>query len=276
MSRSIRPLAILAAVLLPAALAPALGAGAERHAAGKVVPIKDFEFAPAELTITAGDTITWENNGPRPHTATSLDGTFDSGNLDAGQTFSATFANAGTFIYACRYHDIMQGTITVVAPAPTPTAAPTGQVTASDQPVVGGAITLAQVSAGQASWVVAQLDQGGKPGKVLGQTLVKAGTNANVQIRLSQAVDVGARLWLLLRLDAGTPGSYEFPGPDGPVHATGGQIVMQQISVTAAPARRASPAPPASPPRTGAMLLPLGILALLLAGGLLALRMRRH
>lgn len=170
--------------------------------------------------------------------------------------------------------------IMIFALVPVAGAAParqaTDKVVASDQPVVGGAITVANVTAAADGWIVAHLDEGGKPGKVLGQTLVKAGTNANVQIRLSQAVDVGARLWLLLRLDAGTPGSYEFPGPDGPVHATGGQIVMQQISVTAAPARRASPAPPASPPRTDAMLLPLGILALLLASGLLALRMRRR
>jgi len=63
---------------------------------------------------------------------------------------------------------------------------------ASDQPVVGGAITVANVTAAADGWIVAHLDEGGKPGKVLGQTLVKAGTNANVQIKLSQAVDVGA------------------------------------------------------------------------------------
>src|SRR5581483_5866904 len=55
------------------------------------VSIIDFAFQPAALTINAGDTVTWANNGSVPHTTTSLDGLWDSGLLNPGQTFSVPF-----------------------------------------------------------------------------------------------------------------------------------------------------------------------------------------
>src|SRR5215211_5189683 len=140
MSRRIRSLGILALVLLIAlfALAP-LASAAPRAAETKTVTVKNFEFAPKDLTINVGDTVMWKNEGPSAHTATSTDGAFDSGNLDAGQDFSFTFTKAGTFKYACKYHDIMQGTITVgeaaAAPAAAPAAQPAVAVSANDQPV---------------------------------------------------------------------------------------------------------------------------------------------
>jgi plastocyanin len=48
-----------------------------------------------------------------PHTATASDGSFDSGNLNPGQSFSFTFATPGSFPYVCQYHAGMQGTIVV-------------------------------------------------------------------------------------------------------------------------------------------------------------------
>src|SRR5581483_9079503 len=229
MARSIRSVGLIVVVGLLAlfALAPLAGA-APRTAETKTVTIKDFDFAPKDLTISVGDSVMWKNDGPSAHTATSVDGAFDSGNLDAGKDFSFTFTKAGTFKYACRYHDIMQGTITVgeAAPAAAPAAAqPTGSVTASDQPVVDGAITVANVTAGQDGWIVAHLDENGAPGKVLGYTAVKAGDNANVKIKLSEDVPVGGKLWPMLHIDAGTIGTYEFPGPDGPVKDAAGNIV---------------------------------------------------
>ena len=170
--------------------------------------------------------------------------------------------------------------VALLALAPAASAAPlaqdpTGSVDAADQPIVNSSITVAMVSAGQDGWIVAHLDEGGKPGKVLGQTAVKAGANANVKIELSEAVAVGGKLWPMLHVDAGTAGTYEFPGADVPVMANGA-IVMKQISVTAASAA----APPSSLPRTGgadgpAAGLLLGALALRLGGALLRMRMRR-
>ncbi|WP_171161920.1 cupredoxin family copper-binding protein [Streptomyces sp. I05A-00742] len=77
------------------------------------VSITDFTFVPPELTIGAGETVTWTNNDSTPHTVTADDGTFDSGPLNQGQTFSRTFNQRGQFTYHCSFHPSMTGTITV-------------------------------------------------------------------------------------------------------------------------------------------------------------------
>ena len=77
--------------------------------------ISDFQFAPATVTIDVGDTVTWANEGPTPHSATADDGGFDTGIFDAGQSRSQTFDEAGTFSYFCTPHPNMQGTVTVRA-----------------------------------------------------------------------------------------------------------------------------------------------------------------
>jgi plastocyanin len=77
------------------------------------VDISGFAFNPSQLTIAVGDTVTWTNSDSTSHTATADDGTFDSGDLANGDTFSYTFTEAGAFSYVCSYHSSMTGTITV-------------------------------------------------------------------------------------------------------------------------------------------------------------------
>ena len=85
------------------------------HAAGDPGDtISDFQFSPGTLTIHVGDTVTWTNNGPSPHTATASGGSFDTGTLQRGQSASHTFGQAGTFAYICRIHPFMHGTVVVV------------------------------------------------------------------------------------------------------------------------------------------------------------------
>ena len=84
-------------------------------AADTGVTISDFQFAPTSVTIDVGDTVTWTNDGPTPHSATADDGGFDTGIFDAGQSRSETFDQAGTFAYFCTPHPNMRGTITVRA-----------------------------------------------------------------------------------------------------------------------------------------------------------------
>ena len=94
-----------------------------------------------ETTVTAGDTVTW-NNVAGFHTVTECDdsfstcppaGGFDSGNLLTGNSFSHTFPSPGVFAYHCTFHPTdMRGRITVEAAptaTPTPTAAPTAAPT---------------------------------------------------------------------------------------------------------------------------------------------------
>jgi plastocyanin len=126
-NRSFRLLPLAVAGLL-AIVAPLIGLGAGRpsavRAATHVVTITDGAFSPATLTIAAGDTVTWRNDDDRPHTVTAGDGSFDSGNLDAGQTFTMTFASARSVGYVCAYHDDMTATLTVGAAAAPSTVAP--------------------------------------------------------------------------------------------------------------------------------------------------------
>src|SRR5207244_3941622 len=85
-------------------------------------------------------------------------------------------------------------TVTVgeaAAPAAPAAGTPTGTVDAADQPVVEGSINVADVNAGQDGFIVAHLDEGGKPGKVIGHTAVKKGDNKDVKIKLEQEVKAG-------------------------------------------------------------------------------------
>ncbi|MDI6856941.1 MAG: cupredoxin family copper-binding protein [Dehalococcoidia bacterium] len=77
------------------------------------VTIRDFEFDPAAVTIRAGGTVTWTNEGPSVHTATADDGAFDSGNLSRGDSFSQTFDEPGTYPYHCTPHPFMTAEVVV-------------------------------------------------------------------------------------------------------------------------------------------------------------------
>ena len=101
----------------PADASPRRSGKAPRAAAAADtgVTISDFQFAPASVTIDVGDTVTWTNEGPTPHSATADDRSFDTGIFEAGQSRSHTFDEAGTFAYFCTPHPNMRGTVTVRA-----------------------------------------------------------------------------------------------------------------------------------------------------------------
>ena len=77
------------------------------------IDIRDLAYHPAQTEIAVGTTVTWTNSDTVPHTATATDGTFDSGILDPGKSYSFTFEEAGTFDYSCLVHPQMKGTIVV-------------------------------------------------------------------------------------------------------------------------------------------------------------------
>jgi plastocyanin len=84
-------------------------------AASGSVAIADFSFSPATITINQGDTVTWTNDGPTPHSATADNGSFDTGIFPAGQSRTHTFDEAGSFSYYCIPHPNMKGTVVVQA-----------------------------------------------------------------------------------------------------------------------------------------------------------------
>jgi plastocyanin len=68
-------------------------------------------FAPGNLTVNAGATVTWSNRDTVAHTTAS--GTLWSATMQPGESFSRTFADRGTFPYRCTIHAGMSGTVTV-------------------------------------------------------------------------------------------------------------------------------------------------------------------
>jgi plastocyanin len=118
----------LIGILAIVALTLGGGLGAAHAQEGAAVSIVDFAFDPAAVEVPVGATVTWTNTGAAPHTATASDGTFDSGELAPGASFSHTFAAAGTFPYVCQIHPQMTGTVTVVE------AAAAAQDDEADQP----------------------------------------------------------------------------------------------------------------------------------------------
>lgn len=287
MARRTRSLGIAVVVALTAlfTLLPVVGA-APRTQETKNVAIQDFKFDPATLSVNVGDTVTWKNNDTAPHTATAIDHSFDSGRLNQGQEFSFTFTQAGTFQYVCSFHDQMQATIEVTAVGAAPAAQPaapaqqaaTGTLDAADQAMANNMIVVASVSAGQDGWIAVHLDEGGRPGRVIGTAPVKQGDSRDIQVQLSESVPVGGAVWPMLHVDAGTAGTYEFPGPDVPVTANGAPVMEKIMLLAANAAPAAQPAAPTSLPRTAGEELPLGAALLaallaLLAGA--ALRARR-
>ncbi len=90
-------------------------APAQPAASGAQVTMLDDRFNSSRITVTAGTTVTWVNNGNNLHDTSSLDGLWTSGSFPRGQTFSYTFDKPGTYQYLCRQHLLngMVGTIVV-------------------------------------------------------------------------------------------------------------------------------------------------------------------
>ena len=80
--------------------------------AESMVTIDNFTFAPAELTVKVGTTVTWKNHDDIPHTIVSA-GKFRSKALDTDDSYSFTFTTAGAYTYFCSLHPHMTGTIKV-------------------------------------------------------------------------------------------------------------------------------------------------------------------
>jgi plastocyanin len=80
---------------------------------GPTVTIKNFDFAPMNLTVTAGTTVTWTNLDDEPHTVTSTDGLFRSGAIDQDESFKFKFDKPGVYKYLCNIHPKMRAMIVV-------------------------------------------------------------------------------------------------------------------------------------------------------------------
>jgi plastocyanin len=95
-----------------AATLPLLLGSTRARAEDTKVSIDNFTFAPAQLTVKVGTTVTWTNHDDIPHTVVSA-GKFRSKTMDTDDSFSFTFTAAGDYKYFCSLHPHMTGMIKV-------------------------------------------------------------------------------------------------------------------------------------------------------------------
>jgi plastocyanin len=84
-------------------------------AAQPTVSMKDFAFEPAELHVKAGQSVVWKNDGEKRHSATAVDGSFDTGLFGKGESKTVQFNQPGTFVYFCQLHGAQDGKSGMVA-----------------------------------------------------------------------------------------------------------------------------------------------------------------
>ena len=98
-----------------ALIATAMAAVLAAPAGAETLPVALLfqAFSPTQIDALPGDTVLWSNGSERTHTVTSDDGSFDSGDLPGGATFSITTSAPGTYAFHCRIHPDMTGEIDV-------------------------------------------------------------------------------------------------------------------------------------------------------------------
>ncbi|TVT86140.1 plastocyanin/azurin family copper-binding protein [Pseudomonas sp. H3(2019)] len=82
-------------------------------AEGTKIDIKEFMFAPKDVTVAVGTTVTWVNDDQTVHTVMETHKVFHSPALDTNDKFSYQFNTPGTYEYYCALHPQMVGKIIV-------------------------------------------------------------------------------------------------------------------------------------------------------------------
>lgn len=90
-------------------------------------------FNPARIIVILGTnaTVTFANKDITKHTVTATDGSFNSGDILAGQSWTHTFSTAGTFTYYCIYHGWMRATVVVESQGSSTSGSTTNSTTAT-------------------------------------------------------------------------------------------------------------------------------------------------
>ena len=115
MSRPLLPLAVaalgLAAAGCGASVSQPTGEATTRALPHGYVIVKHMAFTPQNLTVRAGDTVTWVwEDGLVPHNVT-FQGFASS--IQSSGTWKHTFDTPGTYSYRCTLHYNMVGTVVV-------------------------------------------------------------------------------------------------------------------------------------------------------------------
>jgi hypothetical protein len=78
------------------------------------VVISGQAFDPAQVTVVAGDTVTWRNTDFVEHDVRAADGSFDSGRLARFGVYAHRFDGVAAAAYLCTIHPFMRAQVDVV------------------------------------------------------------------------------------------------------------------------------------------------------------------
>ena len=115
-------------------------------------------------------------------------------------------------------------------------------VKVSDQPLVNGMVMVDEVVSAGPGWIVIYTtNANGQPDQPIGHAAVKDGDNLGVMVPVDPTMAQGS-LYALLHVDAGTIGTFEYPGVDAPV-MVGVQMIESTFKITTAQAAGGFPTP---------------------------------
>ena len=98
----------------PIVSTPPPSGGGGTSAANSTVGIVGLSYSPNPVTVSVGQSVAWTNGDSVAHTATSDNGSFNTGTIGPGSTSAPiTMSTAGTFTYHCQIHAGMVATLNV-------------------------------------------------------------------------------------------------------------------------------------------------------------------
>jgi hypothetical protein len=85
-----------------------------RIVGGPISQGRDF-YVPEQVVLVIGvnNSVIWTNVDVSHHTVAEQIRTFESGNLNPGESYTRSFPKAGVYPYSCDYHPWMKGTVIV-------------------------------------------------------------------------------------------------------------------------------------------------------------------
>jgi len=118
----------------------------------------------------------------------------------------------------------------------TPAEGKSGMVGVDDQ-LAGATVSVKLVSFQKPGFATIHEENKGQPGPVIGvSVLLPVGASTNVVVPVSPSTVSGKVYFAMLHSDD-SDGTYQFPGPDGPLQAADGTVVMMKFTATSAVAQ---------------------------------------
>jgi plastocyanin len=92
-----------------------------------------LHYRPDLAIVTPNSEVTWDNKDVAPHTATALDGSFDTGRIQPGALGSATLPSQGVIPYRCTIHPWITAILQVSSSSSSSSSSSAGGSSSSSQ-----------------------------------------------------------------------------------------------------------------------------------------------